>query len=354
MSCLSQFNSTTQLTTKHPAGPGDFLHENWPKLDPWWITVSLVPARRAGIGARREATICKHYLNRRADETGKTAVWWDPTGEPPILMILEGAYILRENYSSVATVSGVVVFVKGYRDDSLFRHYAAPPSVQLLPLTIQLWPPEVSDEQLKQQALETCIRDFVISPEWPGLSRGFLDGLPTLLNEAGPSSDLTGAARILTLAAVGNRMGRTSLVYSTAQQYGNLLLSFQASLTRPGIHKVHLLVTGVLLGLYEVSVGVNPTPLIRSWYGVIDREQQYIIPRTSRHSRAWSLRHVFKRAVAIWFLNGSDPFSAIWHIIAKAAARGVYSYTILRRDLRLDELNECRLPACFVSLFTKM
>lgn len=102
----------------------------------------------------------------------------------------------------------------------------------------------------------------MISPAQPSLSRGFLDGLPTLLHAAGPSSDLAGAATILALAAVGNRIGRPSLVYSTAQKYGNLLLSFQASLTRPDVHKVHLLVTGVLLGLYEVRIRLRLTHLL--------------------------------------------------------------------------------------------
>ncbi len=139
---------------------------------------------------------------------------------------------------------------QGYRDDLLFRHYAGPPP----PSPLQLWLPEINDEQLKKQAIETCIQDFVISSAQPSLSRGFLDGLPTLLSEAGPSSDLAGAARILALSTVANRMGRLSLVHSAAQQYGDLLLSFKASLTRHDIPTVHLLVTGVLLGLYEVGL----------------------------------------------------------------------------------------------------
>jgi len=140
---------------------------------------------------------------------------------------------------------------QGYRDDLLFCHYTALPPIQI-PSMIQQWPHEVGDEQLMQHALETCIHDFVVRPAKPSLSRGFLHGLLTLLHEAGPSSDLAGAARILALGAVGNRMGRPILVYNTALQYGELLLSFQASLAQPNIPPLHLLVTGVLLGLYEV------------------------------------------------------------------------------------------------------
>jgi hypothetical protein len=93
----------------------------------------------------------------------------------------------------------------------------------------------------------------VVEPADRRISRGFLSGLRSLLAPGDPSSDLARAARIVALAGRGNRQGRQDIIQDTAQQYGELLRSFQMSLsTRTGGPTIYDLMMAVLLGLYEI------------------------------------------------------------------------------------------------------
>lgn len=85
------------------------------------------------------------------------------------------------------------------------------------------------------------------------MSRGYLDGLETLLAAAGPSSDLSEAANIVAVANIGTKLCRPSLVHKARIRYSKMLHSLQVKISKAGMaNATETLVTAVLLGLYEV------------------------------------------------------------------------------------------------------
>lgn len=119
------------------------------------------------------------------------------------------------------------------------------------------------------------------------ISRGFLDGLPSLLANAEPSSDLVRAVEIVAWATLGNRFSWPDLLLTARKQYITLLRSFQGLLLSCQLHlpTVEALVIAILLGLYEI---VSSTDLLP--------EQQHIA-------------HV--RGVCALLLNDSSPFDLL-------------------------------------------
>lgn len=96
-------------------------------------------------------------------------------------------------------------------------------------------------------------KDFCIEARDRTVSRGYFDGLESLIAHAGPSSDLANATRTVALAAVGNKTDRLDLISAARQQYVKLLLSFQQTLSGADkAHAIETLMTAALLGLYEV------------------------------------------------------------------------------------------------------
>ncbi|KIX07377.1 uncharacterized protein Z518_02030 [Rhinocladiella mackenziei CBS 650.93] len=117
------------------------------------------------------------------------------------------------------------------------------------------------DARLEEGALEAFFNDYCITSRNPTLSRGFLDGLQLLIAHAGPSSDMAKAARIVSLAGIGNKLGRSSLLRRTRYIYGDLLHSFQATIShRDQANTVESLMTAVLLGLYEIITSNEDNP----------------------------------------------------------------------------------------------
>lgn len=111
---------------------------------------------------------------------------------------------------------------------------------------------------IETQALKIFLRDFCLHTSDNSISRGFLDGLESLI--ARPSSnkraanDVRESASIVAIAAIGRRLDRLSLVQSTVQRYGKLLSSFRETLaSRDTAASEEILATAVLLGIYEVS-----------------------------------------------------------------------------------------------------
>lgn len=121
------------------------------------------------------------------------------------------------------------------------------------------WAPEAllerfQDVQIKQCALSAFFRNYTASSANGSLSRGYLDGLESLLREAEPESQMLQASTIIALASLGNRRNITPLLHKARSLYLELLRSFHITLSSYSTSKdvVQLFTTAVLLGLYEV------------------------------------------------------------------------------------------------------
>lgn len=134
----------------------------------------------------------------------------------------------------------------GYRNEEnfRFRHYVVP------------CPPakgRMDVQHIGQDALETFLKDYVVAPADSVLSRGFLNGLPSLLVHADTSSILARAAQLVANANLGNRTSEPNILHEARRQYVSLLCDFHNSLSH--IIKeapIEALATVVLLGLYEI------------------------------------------------------------------------------------------------------
>ncbi|KAI9741379.1 MAG: hypothetical protein M1834_003096 [Cirrosporium novae-zelandiae] len=146
----------------------------------------------------------------------------------------------------------------GYKDSDslLFRYYdgkrgngsSNPPLMESSQAIIQTLSstPEITisgpnDAHIEQHALAAFFDDYCVKSADRSLSRGFLDGLKPLIVYAGQYSDIAQAAKMVALAGIGNRMG-TPILY-----------------TKP-THTAESLMTGVLLGLYEIITSIETAP----------------------------------------------------------------------------------------------
>ncbi|OJJ67353.1 hypothetical protein ASPBRDRAFT_200072 [Aspergillus brasiliensis CBS 101740] len=139
----------------------------------------------------------------------------------------------------------------GYRsnDELRFRHHVAPVNAPVrLPSPLESGVPTTEDP------VGFFLDQYVVCSNNPRVSRGFLDGLPSLLADAHPSSDLVQAVEIVAWATLGNQLARPDLLARAGRQYIGLLHSFQdllqcCQLLAP---TVEALVIAILLGLYEI------------------------------------------------------------------------------------------------------
>jgi hypothetical protein len=115
--------------------------------------------------------------------------------------------------------------------------------------------PTFDDDQFGQRAISSFLDDFVVRSANRKISRGFLDGLNSMTDDVGPSSDIAQAMRIIAIAAAANKMGRIDILRKTKSIYGKLLGSFRSTLENPYTRStMHSLMTVALLGIYEVCV----------------------------------------------------------------------------------------------------
>jgi hypothetical protein len=103
-------------------------------------------------------------------------------------------------------------------------------------------------------------RDYVLVSKDRSLSRGYFDGLESLLNSASPSSELVSAVRIVADASAASKAGSLDFP-SSSKQYSNTLAAFRKTLDNPEKRNAdEALMTAVLLGLYEMIIAVEPYP----------------------------------------------------------------------------------------------
>jgi hypothetical protein len=111
---------------------------------------------------------------------------------------------------------------------------------------------------IEQEARLMFFDDYCIVSSNQDLSRGYLHGLKAMISEAGPSSELTQACTIVSLANIGNKLGNPTYLERAKGLYSSLLRSFRLRISNEAIFTtVESLITAALLGLYEVI----PSPL---------------------------------------------------------------------------------------------
>ncbi|CAM1507557.1 Fc.00g071980.m01.CDS01 [Cosmosporella sp. VM-42] len=150
----------------------------------------------------------------------------------------------------------------GYKDETtlLFRHYEPPRVTYKSPVC--WWMPEVPDDILEERALSIFLAEFIVESRDRNQSRGFLDGMQSLVTKVHPGSSLAMAAKVLVLASIANRTGRESLAKRTQRQYGLLLQKFTESLSQEtAVVSIETLYTAVLLGIYEIIVSNESSPM---------------------------------------------------------------------------------------------
>jgi hypothetical protein len=165
-----------------------------------------------------------------------------------------------------------VPYHKNTNENSCFKNVLAiskQPNQALLSYS-GWFPGATIDAEVESQALEAFLHDYCFAAEDRLLSRGYLDGLETLLAFVGPSSELARATSIVALANLGTKSGSPALLCKARIMYSEMLHSLQLMISDESIPSTaELLMTAVLLGLYEVciccdrdSILLNSTTLI--------------------------------------------------------------------------------------------
>lgn len=120
--------------------------------------------------------------------------------------------------------------------------------------------PPIRQIPIAQDPVGFFLDQYVVCSRDTRLSRGFLDGLPSLLDKTHPSSNIVQAVQIVVWATVGNRLDRPDLLENARKQYVSILNSFQTLLQycQLGEPLVEALVIAILLGLYEIVSSGEP------------------------------------------------------------------------------------------------
>jgi hypothetical protein len=163
----------------------------------------------------------------------------------------------------------------GYEDSDkhIFRQYetqdgTASPSRSIarkctLPLRVpdpitniipeDITPKEVPPEQVEEFALGAFFHDYPTTSTNHQLSRGYLDGLESMLHQLGLQSDLSKACRVVAFANHGLKLRRPGLTKKAEVLYHDLLGSLARAIEKPAFaNSAELLMIAMLLGLYEV------------------------------------------------------------------------------------------------------
>jgi hypothetical protein len=116
-------------------------------------------------------------------------------------------------------------------------------------------PNEVKDAYIEELALRAFFYDYCVTSMNRSLSRGYLDGLESLLHCNGRNSDLAQACKVVAFANHGNKLYRPILLRKAQIMYHDLLGCLARTIADPANSStVESLMIAVLLGLYEVCV----------------------------------------------------------------------------------------------------
>jgi len=145
-------------------------------------------------------------------------------------------------------------------------------SKSILPceLTNQNWP------EIESSAFQTFISDYCISSSNRTVSRGYLNGLESLIEKSGQESIVAKACKIISLANLAKKTASPMLLQKAETLYFDLLPSFRWTISNEGESTtIHSFATAVLLGLYEVRIAcVQGTELIFD----VNRSLRVLVP----------------------------------------------------------------------------
>ena len=134
-----------------------------------------------------------------------------------------------------------------YSNDN-HRHKVMANAILLRELGNQNWP------EIESSAFDMFVSSYCISSPDRTVSRGYLNDLASLLQEAGPESGLAKACQIISLANLGKKANSPMLLRKAEMLYFDFLPSFRWIISiETKSTTTHSFVTAVLLGLYEVS-----------------------------------------------------------------------------------------------------
>ena len=103
--------------------------------------------------------------------------------------------------------------------------------------------------------LNDFLQGFCVISKDHSLSRGYLDGLPDLLERADLSTNVAKAAYAAALGCAGMRHQRRYILIEAEKVYGSLLRSFRKAIVEvEESTRIETFMTTVLLGLYEVDI----------------------------------------------------------------------------------------------------
>ena len=114
-------------------------------------------------------------------------------------------------------------------------------------------PREVSDEKVEEFALRAFFYDYCIISTNHSISRGYLDGLESMLNCMDSQSVAAKACKTVAFASHGIKLCRPGLTRKAEMLYNDLLAALAKSILDPTfINSMESLTIVTLLGLYEV------------------------------------------------------------------------------------------------------
>ena len=114
-------------------------------------------------------------------------------------------------------------------------------------------PQEISDEKVEEFALRAFFYDYCISSTNPSLSKGYLNGLESMLHFLGWQSDLAKACKVVAFANHGIMKCRPVLSRKAGVLYHDLLGTLAKAIQDPANgNSIASLTIAMLLGLYEV------------------------------------------------------------------------------------------------------
>ena len=129
--------------------------------------------------------------------------------------------------------------------------------IQTTRLSSRRLPHGFQESEVESFALAAFLEDYCVVSTNRVLSRGYLDGLESILAQADPSCDVAQASKIMALVNFGNRWHRPALVHKARVIYSALLSSFRKTMSNNSTSRtIQSLLTAVLLGLYEVRLDI--------------------------------------------------------------------------------------------------
>ncbi|KFY07949.1 hypothetical protein V492_06673 [Pseudogymnoascus sp. VKM F-4246] len=116
-------------------------------------------------------------------------------------------------------------------------------------------PKGFAEEEIEEWVIQAFLYDYCATSTNHTVSRGYLDGLESMLSRAGHDSDLAIACKAVANANHGQKLHRPRLIARAEKAYQGLLGSLTIAIVEPGFTETpEALMIVMLLGLYEMII----------------------------------------------------------------------------------------------------